>query len=158
MRQGAWFVFQKSDSLGNVGRIEFDPDVATSKSLGDAPDGAGAKKWVEDKVIRLGGGKDARFHKSLGKCCNMRTAGIAGVDIPNGPTISGTAILRQFFNRFLIVMVMLGFCEHEQIFMRPGGPIFHALGHDVGFVPNDVAAKKPAIILQRQCESPWDAE
>ena len=88
----------------------------------------------------------------------MGTAGIACVDVPNGAPIAGVSILGGFLDGFLIVVIAPGFGQHEEIFMRTGWAILDAFRHDIGFVPHDVTAEKPAVVLQRESQPPRDAK
>src|SRR5437867_6267984 len=42
--------------------------------------------------------------------------------------------------------------------MGTRGTVLHALWHGIGLMPDNIAAKKPAVGLERESESPWDAE
>lgn len=77
--------------------------------------------------------------------------------MPHRPSIARLAIVGGFLHRFVIIAVMLRLGEHEEVFMRAGRTVLNALRHDIWLVPNDVAAEKPPIVLQSQCESPWDS-
>ncbi len=88
----------------------------------------------------------------------MGAAGVRRVDAPHRPPISFAAVFGAFLHGFVIVGVLLAFREHEEIFVRPSGPILHAFRHGVWLVPDDVTAEEPAIVLQGECEPPRDAE
>ena len=149
---------QRGHRFSHVVRIQFDADVAPSQSLGHDPDRPGAEERIKHEIARTGRGKHTRLDQCLRKGSDMGTAGITRVDVPNGAPIAGVSILGGFFHCFLIVVIIPGFGQHEEIFMRPGWPILDAFRHDIGFVPHDVTAQKPAVVLQGEGKPPRDAE
>lgn len=75
------------------------------------------------------------------------------------PTVSGRirSMYGRLFDGLMVVVVPLGFRQKKNILVRPGGPVFHALGHGIGFVPDDVRPEIPTIRLQRERQTPGDA-
>ncbi len=144
--------------LGDIGRIQFDPDISATEPARDEAHRARSEKGIEHKVIRSRGGENTRLNQCLGKRCNVGTARIRGIDVPNRAPVSFAAILGAFFYRFMVIGILLAFGQHEEIFVRASRPIFHTLRHCVWLMPDDVAAEEPTIVLQRESEAPRDAK
>ena len=143
--------------LCDVSGVQLDADISSPKTVRDQPHRARAEEGIEHEVARGSGGEDARLHQSLRKRRDMRTAGIGGIDVPHRPAIASPAILRRLLHRLVVIMVLLGLGEHEEVFVCPSGAVLDTFGHDIGLVPHDVAAQIPAILLQRQRQPPRDA-
>lgn len=149
---------QRAGSFYDVIGVQFDTDIAPTEAAGDEAHSSGPEKGIEDKIVRLGGRKNARLDQRFGKGRDVGTAGIRGIDAPDRSTIPLTAVLGAFLHGFVVVGVLFAFGEHEEVFVRSSGPIFHAFRHRVRLVPDDVAAEEPAVVLQRESEAPRDAE
>jgi hypothetical protein len=151
-------LFQRTNSVRDVGRIQFDSNVTSAQPLRDESDGPRSEERIENEIGLLSRRKNTRFNQRLGKCGDMGAAGIQSVDVPDRTPVPLRPILCAFFHRFVIVVVLLGLGEHEEIFMCSSRAVLDTLGHHIWLVPDDVASEKPAAVLQGEGESPWNSE
>ena len=61
-------------------------------------------------------------------------------------------------DRIGIKRVACRFAEHEQFAVRDRGPIFGTVRPSKSLVPNNLGAKQPALILERQNDQGRDHE
>src|SRR5690606_624353 len=66
--------------------------------------------------------------------------------------------LNGFSDRVRVVVVARRLREQEHVFVRLRGPVGDALGHGVGFRPDDVGAQIPAIRLEGEGDAPGEAD
>ena len=62
-----------------------------------------------------------------------------------------------FQNRFIVIMVLLAFCEKEDVFMCLGTPVLYGFGHWVRLMPDNVLSQNPTVFLQCKSNSPRDS-
>lgn len=116
---------------------------------------AGSKKRIEDVVTRIAAREDTRLDERWRKGGEMSVAERLRVDRPDGAPVSfASPIITIFHHRLAVVEILLALRKKKQELMAASGPIFHAFRHGIGLVPDDVAAKKPPIGLQRESEPP----
>jgi hypothetical protein len=138
----------------HIGRVQLNADESPAETLGHEAHRARPEEWVEDELVRGGRGEQTGLDQRLGEGRDVRTPGIGGVDVPNAPSIAFTAVLSPLLHRFVIVTVLLRLREHKKVFVGAGGPVADTLRHGVRFVPNNVAAQEPSVVLQRQRQPP----
>lgn len=144
--------------FNDISRVQFYADVTPTKSFRHEANRARAEEGIEHELAGVGRGEDTWLDESLREGGNMCAAGIQSVDVPNRSAIARTAIARRLLHCFMVVAIALGLGEHEKIFMRAGRTVFHTLGSHIWFVPYDVAAEKPPVVLQSQRQPPRDAK
>jgi hypothetical protein len=59
-----------------------------------------------------------------------------------------------FLDRLCVIKVAFRLYQQEEVFVCSGGPIFHAFGHDVGFMPDDRASEVIPIAAQGKRQHP----
>lgn len=150
--------FQSTNRFGHVGGIQLDADILPAQLPGHQSHSPRPEKRIEHKISGSSRGQHARLHQSRRESRNMRTAVGGGVDAPDGASVAGATIVCQFFSGFMLVAIMRGLGQHEQVFVCSRRPVLDALGHDIGFVPDDVTAQIPAAFLQGQRQPPGNTE
>lgn len=140
-------LFQNTNRFGHIGGIQLDADILPAQLPGHQSHRPRPEERIEHKISGSGRGEHTRLDQCRWEGRNVRTAIGGSVDAPNRASVAGATIVRQFFNRLMLVAVMRGLGQHEQVFMRPRRPVLDAFRHDVGLVPDDVAAEIPAAVL-----------
>lgn len=146
------------DGFFDILGIQFDAHITASQGLAGDTDRPASEERVEHEVIRPGGSQQAGRDQVGGEGSDVVGLGRAGVDAPDGAAIPTFTVLRILHHGCRIVGILLLFGEHEEILVSPCGPVLDALRHDVGFVPDDVAAEKPTVILKRERQPPRHAQ
>src|SRR6516162_5726334 len=71
--------------------------------------------------------------------------------------VTRVAISSRFRYRLRIIKISLALAHQKYILMTFRRPVGHALRHRIGLVPDDIATQIPAVGLQREGETPRDA-
>ena len=66
--------------------------------------------------------------------------------------ISGGPLL----DRLGVEIIFPAFCEQENMFVRSSTSVFHALGHDIRLIPNDLLSQNPSTRPQSERAKPGD--
>ena len=149
---------ERAGSLCYVSRIQFNTDIEATEPPGDETHGSRPEKGIEHEVAWLRRSENAGFNQGFGKRRDVGTPRVQGIDAPDGPSVSFTAILGALLHGLMVVGVLFALCEHEDIFVRASRPILHAFRHRVWLMPDNVATEEPAAVLKRECEAPRNAE
>ena len=117
---------ERVGGLSYVSRIQFNPDIAATKPPGDKAHGSRPEKWIEHEVARLRRSENAGFNQRFRKRRNVGTAGIRGIDAPDGAPVSFAAIFGTLLHGFMVVGILLTLGQHKEIFVGTSGSILHA--------------------------------
>src|SRR4051794_32303187 len=60
--------------------------------------------------------------------------------------------------RLLVEPIPRALSKHEDVLVGFGRPVRHRLGHRIGLRPHDVGTQPPAVRLQRERDTPRDAD
>src|SRR6266404_2450509 len=138
--------------------IQFDSNEFSVQTPADQSNCSAAEKWIEHEVSRVCCGENTRFHQFLWKRGDVAAVRWGRVDAPDAPPVSFAAVFSLLQDGMSVVVIFLFFAEHEYVLVRSGRTIFHALGHGVRLVPNNIASQIPAVRLQGKGEPPWNAD
>ncbi len=134
-------------------RMQFNANKSPPEPMGAYPDRSRAEERVKHPVARLGRGQNAGVNQGGRKRCKMNPRRL-GVYAPDASLVPLLACFRSFSDRISVVQVLLRFGQHENVFMRPGWAVFHALWHCIRLLPDDIAPQIPTTQLQRKGQPP----